>query len=144
MINYHREFMNICPIGLYKELLDVVDISSLCVALNLYLKQNPNKVDSLTVKKNTEKNIIIASLKRKRKIYQLNHQLIPSPGFENFPITILFSKRRQDIIHKELMSEVLNNPIRNKFLDCGKGYDPAIHEDFAYSDENWSPKDASL
>lgn len=143
MIHMTDESVSIHPFGLFNELENVVDLASLCQALNEFLKQ-PQQNNTLFITKNKEKNIIINSLRNKRQIFRKDHQYHVSPGFENITVKVVLSKRRQDIIAKQLRKEVLNNPLRNNFINCGSSYDPKIHEDYVYSDANWSPSDASL
>ena len=147
MIEFHPQGIVIRPTALYAELQNVVDITSLCQALNSFLNA-PIKpcCESLTVKKNREKNQIISALKTKREIYRQNHKYLPSPGYESILVSIFLSKRRQETL-RNISNHENNFPIKSKQFSTTPSYlnyDPKIHEDYVYSDANWSSKDASL
>lgn len=120
-------------------------VDEFCMYFNL-LKYN-NKLDKLsTIDHNT-----LMSLKRtliiSKKIKHIEGKYIVSnTSTTNLGINII-EDRGSIKHHRQIVKDILKTYITSTPLIAQqnyKSYSPKLHEDYVYSDANWSHKDASL
>lgn len=125
--------------ALYFEFENCKTLNDLVQELNKYFPSStfdsvPKELKSLA---SLEKNLIYKRLFCSFYIYRSHNKLHVTPGKGDTPIFIVVSKSFQRKLDKE--ADKLFKQIPN-YLE----YDPSYHEDYVYSDANWSPALAHL